>query len=134
MQLESGMFKEELFKELLQRGAVMIRVLNHPGVVLADTVKLPCSLDYGLSLPIPTTDVSTTFEGIFATLSFDRTPHKTFVPWEAIDAMWAKDYSFTVNWGVEIREALGQAENEKKMREGTAEKPAPKKTTLTLVK
>jgi hypothetical protein len=46
---------------------------------------------YGLDLhPLPIPDLEVTAEGIRATLSFNRTPHKTFVPWGALVAVRAE--------------------------------------------
>lgn len=41
-------------------------------------------LRYGRVLVVPIPDLEVTEEGISATLSFDRVPHKTFVPWAAV--------------------------------------------------
>lgn len=48
---------------------------------------------YGLpeALTIPIPDLEITEEGIRATLSIDRTPHKTFVPWTAVFAIFGAD-------------------------------------------
>jgi hypothetical protein len=41
-------------------------------------------LSYGLHMPVPILDLAATDDGISATLSFGRSPHATFVPWEAV--------------------------------------------------
>jgi stringent starvation protein B len=41
-------------------------------------------LQYGQNMPIPIPDLKVDDEGITATLSFSRTPHRTFVPWSAV--------------------------------------------------
>ena len=41
-------------------------------------------LQYGQNMPIPIPDLKVDDDGITATLSFSRTPHRTFVPWTAV--------------------------------------------------
>jgi stringent starvation protein B len=41
-------------------------------------------LQYGQNMPIPIPDLQVDDLGITATLSFSRTPHRTFVPWTAV--------------------------------------------------
>jgi stringent starvation protein B len=41
-------------------------------------------LQYGENMPIPIPDLLVNDEGISATLSFSRMPHRTFVPWSAV--------------------------------------------------
>jgi stringent starvation protein B len=41
-------------------------------------------LQYGQNMPIPIPDLRVDDQGITATLSFSRTPHRTFVPWTAV--------------------------------------------------
>jgi stringent starvation protein B len=41
-------------------------------------------LQYGDNMPIPIPDLVVNDEGITATLSFSRMPHRTFVPWSAV--------------------------------------------------
>lgn len=41
-------------------------------------------LSYGLDMPVPIPDLEITDAGISATLSFSRSPRKTFVPWDAV--------------------------------------------------
>jgi hypothetical protein len=42
------------------------------------------TLEYGEGLPVPIPDLEVGQEGIAATLSFQRTPSRTFVPWSAV--------------------------------------------------
>jgi hypothetical protein len=44
---------------------------------------------YGLNLPKPIPDLTIGSTGILATLSFGGAPHLTFVPWDAIFAIFA---------------------------------------------
>lgn len=41
-------------------------------------------LQYGQNMPIPIPDLSVNDKGVSATLSFSRTPYRTFVPWSAV--------------------------------------------------
>ena len=41
-------------------------------------------LQYGQNMPIPIPDLAVNDKGVSATLSFSRTPYRTFVPWSAI--------------------------------------------------
>jgi stringent starvation protein B len=58
-------------------------------------------LQYGRNMPIPITDLEITDEGVSATLSFARVPHRTYVPWHAVYAV-----SCTNGCGVLYREDL----------------------------
>ncbi len=48
-------------------------------------------LQYGMNMAIPIPDLDVGEEGIGATLSFDRTPTWTFVPWSAVFAIVSQD-------------------------------------------
>ncbi|MGZ3421928.1 MAG: ClpXP protease specificity-enhancing factor SspB [Polyangiales bacterium] len=48
-------------------------------------------LQYGLNMRIPIPDLDVGEEGIGATLSFDRVPQWTFVPWAAVFAIVSQD-------------------------------------------
>lgn len=48
-------------------------------------------LQYGLNMRIPIPDLDVGEEGIGATLSFDRAPTWTFVPWSAVFAIISQD-------------------------------------------
>lgn len=56
-------------------------------------------MQYGRNMPIPISDLEVTEEGISATLSFSRVPHRTYVPWTAVYAI-----SCTNGCGVLYRE------------------------------
>jgi hypothetical protein len=90
-------------REAFERGladyyVVGLYVRHAPGVVVPDHLRTPewlageavIRLDYGLDMPIPIDDLSVTCEGVSATLSFDRSPHHTHVPWEAVVAVWGE--------------------------------------------
>jgi stringent starvation protein B len=41
-------------------------------------------LQYGRNMPVPIPDLEVTDDGVTATLSFSRNPHRTHVPWSAV--------------------------------------------------
>src|SRR4029453_12034828 len=41
-------------------------------------------LQYGRNMPIPIPDLEVTDDGVSATLSFSRAPHRTHVPWSSV--------------------------------------------------
>lgn len=47
--------------------------------------------DYGRNLPVSIPDLAVDEDGISATLTFDRKPFKTFVPWSAVIFMLQPD-------------------------------------------
>jgi hypothetical protein len=77
----------DAFEYLLCHGGVKVALDgNAPDVQLPDHVRddhvvLWYELD-PVGVPIP--DLEATDQGISATLSFSREPHKTFVPWSAV--------------------------------------------------
>ena len=81
--------KHAMFFALYAQGEVAVYVDGRrAGVILPGTLNtLPIVvLTYGPALPVPITDLKLEEGGIRATLSFNRTPMETFVPW---DAVWA---------------------------------------------
>ncbi len=58
-------------------------------------------LQYGQNMPIPIPDLEVTEDGVSATLSFSRVPHRTYVPWSAVYVISCTDAS-----GVLYREDL----------------------------
>ena len=83
--------KKDVFeKELAECQEVSILVREAPGLLLPAhvmPVDKPTVLVYGLDMAIPIDDLEVTDEGISATLSFQRTPMPTFVPWDAVVAI-----------------------------------------------
>jgi hypothetical protein len=78
-----------MFNRLLaEQPIVKVHFMDHKGLVIPEGVRPEAShctvFEYGLNLPIPINDLELTDSGISATLSFSRTPHHTFVPWEAV--------------------------------------------------
>jgi hypothetical protein len=97
-----GTNKVTFEKALADYSIVKLLVRRHNKVVLPEAVKAKWDtlkgkgsnlivLEYGLDMPVPIDDLRTTDEGVFATLSFDRSPFSTFVPWESVIAMAGDD-------------------------------------------
>lgn len=71
---------------------VHVAVFYLPEVVLPEHLMTPqwkawesaIHLEYGLDMPVPITDLEITDKGVKATLSFNREPQLTFVPWDAV--------------------------------------------------
>jgi hypothetical protein len=77
----------EAFEYLLCHGGVKVALNGHArDVELPDHVRAyPVVLWYELDpAGVPIHDLEATDQGISATLSFSREPHKTFVPWAAV--------------------------------------------------
>lgn len=94
--------RRQVVREGFERGlaeyyTVRLVVGFHPGVVLPASVRTPAweagqedmHLDYGLDMAVPIDDLEADTLGVSATLSFDRSPFMTIVPWEAVVAMGA---------------------------------------------
>lgn len=80
----------ELFEHFWSMGGTKIIVLNplFPGIIVPGHLRSGTFiLMYDACPVVPIPDLRLTDLGIEATLSFDRSPHETFVPWEAIDGM-----------------------------------------------
>lgn len=81
------------FERFLSCSRVLVMVNpSAPGVVLPPHLTVghdAIMLDYNLDAVIPIHDLEATDQGISATLSFSREPHKTFVPWAAVLIMAA---------------------------------------------
>jgi len=81
---------KDLFEALWGSSGVVIAIVdrNFPGLDIPEHLRAgecPLVLRYDANPVIPIPDLELTPLGLSATLSFDRTPRKTFVPWEAID-------------------------------------------------
>ena len=84
-------------------------------------------LQYGLNMRIPIPDLDVGEEGIGATLSFDRAPTWTFVPWSAVFAIISQDQRGML-WEADLPREI-EAEREKASSPGegkkSAQPPAP---------
>lgn len=79
--------KRDAFQAFLREGWVSLHLdARRPGVDVPTSFSSEphLVLQYGQDMPIPIPDLAVTERGVTATLSFARTPHKTFVPWEAV--------------------------------------------------
>ncbi len=85
--VERAPAKKDVMLALLEKAEARVHLdARHPGVVLPPRLigerHLMLDYAYGFSPPIP--DLLIDDQGIHATLSFSRTPTRTFVPWEAV--------------------------------------------------
>lgn len=88
---------------LLERAEARVHLdARRPGVVLPERLlgQMHLRLDYGYGFTPPIDDLDIGDEGIAATLSFNRQPFTTFVPWPAVfliadfegnGAVWQED-------------------------------------------
>lgn len=87
--------KRDVFVALLESGVNVYVNLDprRAGVQLPDRLRHEprVVLVYGKNLPTPIPDMQVTEAGIRGTLSFDATPHMTFVPWSAVFAIVTED-------------------------------------------
>lgn len=83
---------------LEEGGTVKVFVVPTKTLKMPPNLLYPIMLEYGFSMPIAIHDLLWTEEGIYATLSFDRTPCETFVPWASVMGMGPKEGDFMVSW------------------------------------
>jgi stringent starvation protein B len=79
--------KRDAFDAFLREGWVSLHLdARRAGVVVppAFANEPHLVLQYGRNMPIPIPDLEVTDEGVSATLSFSRAPHRTQVPWSAV--------------------------------------------------
>lgn len=79
-------------------------------------------LQYGLNMRIPIPDLDVGEEGIGATLSFDRMPTWTFVPWSAVFAIISQDQRGML-WEADLPREI-EAEHKKATSPGEGKKSA----------
>ncbi len=115
----SAEVKPEVFIGLLREGRARVHADGRrAGVILPPELRgeKHVALDYGRSLPVPTTDVEVDGYGIKATLSFDRIQSVTFVPWGAVYAItdgqgrgrvWVEDLPDDVEFRTTTRRVNG---------------------------
>jgi hypothetical protein len=95
--------KREVMLALLEHAEAQVHLdARREGVMLPDRLRASSNvrLDYGYGLTPPIPDLSIDEDGIRATLSFNRVPFATFVPWSAVfliadfagrGAVWRED-------------------------------------------
>jgi len=79
--------KQEAFLAFLRGSWTSLHLdARRPGVVVPAHLRNEAHLvlQYGHDLPIPIPDLEVDEQGVRATLSFSKTPQRTFVPWEAV--------------------------------------------------
>jgi stringent starvation protein B len=79
--------KREAFVAFLREGWVSLHLdARYPGVAVPAMFagEPHLVLQYGRNMPIPIPDLEVSDEGVSATLSFSRTPHRTHVPWSSV--------------------------------------------------
>lgn len=79
--------KQEAFLALLTEGWTSLHLdARRPGVIVPANLRAEAHLvlQYGHDLPIPIPDLEVDEYGVRATLSFQKTPHLTVVPWSAV--------------------------------------------------
>ncbi|HZS40891.1 MAG TPA: ClpXP protease specificity-enhancing factor SspB [Polyangia bacterium] len=95
--------KREVMQALLERAEARVHLdARRDGVLLPERLRSDghVRLDYGYGFQPPIPDLVIDDDGIHATLSFNRVPFRTFVPWSAIyliadfdgnGAVWQED-------------------------------------------
>jgi stringent starvation protein B len=79
--------KRDAFAAFLREGWVSLHLdARRAGVAVppAFASEPHLVLQYGRNMPIPIPDLEVTDDGVSATLSFSRAPHRTHVPWSAV--------------------------------------------------
>jgi stringent starvation protein B len=79
--------KRDAFTAFLREGWVSLHLdARRAGVVVPPSfgTEPHLVLQYGRNMPIPIPDLEVTDEGVSATLSFSRAPHRTHVPWSSV--------------------------------------------------
>jgi hypothetical protein len=83
-------FLAQAFQTLWDSGGVLVAIdATHPDVLLPADVKSvgDVVLDYDPFAIVPIQGLRIANDGVYADLSFNRSTHKTFVPWNAFLAM-----------------------------------------------
>jgi stringent starvation protein B len=79
--------KRDAFLAFLREGWVSLHLdARRTGVIVPPTFanEPHLVLQYGRNMPIPIPDLEITDDGVSATLSFSRAPHRTHVPWASV--------------------------------------------------
>lgn len=86
--------KKDVARGLLLRGTVFVHLdPRGDGVVVPPWLREQAQLvlQVGLDMPIPIVDLRVDDEGLFGTLSFNRSPFTCVVPWSAVFAVVGED-------------------------------------------
>ena len=99
-----------LFNVLLGRGAVQVSFEpSVTGVVCPSTLEGLTLFEYGLNMPIPMQDILADELGIGATMSFNRSPTWTFVPWSAVHVLVGEGGGLIVTLAEELSTDVADA-------------------------
>ena len=93
---------------LLEEGSVFVYLdPRHEGVVVPPHLRQrpQLVLQIGLDLPVPIRDLEVDDDGVFATLSFDRTPFSCTIPWGAVHGL-AGDDAMAFLWRDDLPDEL----------------------------
>lgn len=108
--------KRLAFEHLLSQGSVAVHLdARHPAATVpaqfSSTDHLVLQYSLATDWPVPIRDLSVDEEGIGATLSFNRVPFKTWVPWSAVYAISNED-GMGKMWTEEAPEGLRKLLND----------------------
>lgn len=129
---------------LLDRAEARVHLdARHAGVKLPDKFRGEphLRLDYGYGFQPPIPDLTVDDEGITATLSFNRVPFRTFVPWAAVyliadfdgnGAVWQEDIPAELTQGPATHDPPPHDDDAPPKSEPAPKKPRP--SHLKLVK
>jgi stringent starvation protein B len=93
--------KRDAFMAFLREGWVSLHLdARRAGVIVPQTFanEPHLVLQYGRNMPIPIPDLDVTDEGVSATLSFSRAPHRTHVPWSSVYVVACTDGRGILYW------------------------------------
>lgn len=108
--------KKDVAWGLLLRGSIFVHLDPRVDGVMVPRwlAKQPqLVLQIGLDMPVPITDLRVDDEGVFGTLSFNRSPFSCVVPWEAVFAL-ADEHGRAMVWPESMPEEL-RAEVEREL-------------------
>lgn len=120
--------KKEVARTLLLRGSVFVHLDPRPsGVSVPPWLRNQAQLvlQIGLDMPIPIPDLRVDDEGVYGTLSFQRSPYTCVVPWEAIFALVGEDGRGMVWPDSMPPEITAEIEREVGRRRSDGKKPKP---------
>jgi hypothetical protein len=129
--------KREFLLQMMEDAWVLVHLdPRRPEVQLPDYLRQQphLILQYGYNMPVPIAELKVDEQGIWATLSFQRTPHATFIPWSAVFAVADGDQKGYV-WEADVPPDLGAAAPQTEPKKPEPPKPAkkPRPSYLKLV-
>jgi hypothetical protein len=129
--------KREFLLQMMEDAWVLVHLdPRRPEVQLPEYLRQQphLILQYGYNMPVPIADLKIDEKGLWATLSFQRTPHATFIPWAAVFAVADGDQKGYV-WEADVPPDLGTAVTAEPPKPAEPSKPAkkPRPSYLKLV-